>query len=94
MRLFRKSKIAKAEELLEKDVQFVVPSAKNFMDVYKNEVCRIAAKVDAEKILEVNEKTRWNYLIYQIDRIVLEALVETLIETGYKREEKKWKNWF
>ena len=99
MILFRKSKKRKAEKLLEEDVQFVIPSAVHFMARYKSEVCRAAARVDAEKILKVDEKTRWDYLIHQMDRIILEAMIETLIEAGYKREDKKkWKmnkmNWF
>jgi hypothetical protein len=89
MLLFKKNKREKAKYLLGNDIKFIVPSARAFFTQYKDNIHKFSSKLDAAKVLDVDEATRYQHLIDNFNEIALEALVETLIEVGYKKEEKK-----
>jgi hypothetical protein len=81
------------------DNQIVIPSTKQFLEAFDRHVTRSVSRIDAEVILNTSDdRNRISVLISKFDEVATEALIETLIEVGYKREEKKskWKiwNWF
>lgn len=95
--MFRKSKEIKAKEDLAKDVEFVIPSGDNFFNHFRQNIVKASSRLDAEKVLQLSESDRFSYLIASFDTIASEALVNALIDAGYKREDgSKWKikNWF
>jgi hypothetical protein len=96
MILFRKSKIQKVKKDLRNNVKIVIPSAAVFFDCYKINIHKMSAKIDSNKPLDKDESTRVQHLMSNFTDIASEALIETLIEVGYKREDKnKWmKSWF
>ncbi len=89
--MFLKSK--KTKELTEEDCKIVIYSTKQFLDTFSRYISIYSAKADAEDILSSEkESNRINSLIKKFDEIAQAALVDTLIITGYKREDKKkWK---
>lgn len=89
--MFLKSK--KRKELNEEDCKIVIYSTKHFLDTFSRYISIYSAKADAEDILSSEkESNRINSLIKKFDEIAQAALVDTLIITGYKREDKKkWK---
>lgn len=93
-----KSKKAKTKiEIQGADNSIVIFSTKQFLDVFNKHITRSVSKIDAEVVLSTNgDKNRISVLIDKFDEVALDALVETLVEVGYKREKKKWKilNWF
>ena len=96
MKMFRKSKVRKAEKALVADVKIIIPSAENFFSHYRNNIIAASARLDVQKVLLVDDAQRFQYLITNFDTIASEALVNALIDAGYKKEEKPWtiKNWF
>lgn len=96
MKMFRLRKVKKAEETLVSDVKIIIPSAENFFAHYRNNILKTASRIDAEQVLKVDELQRFQYLINNFDTIASDALVNALIDAGYKKEGKKWtiKNWF
>lgn len=91
MKLFRARKIRKAQEALVTDMKIIIPSAENFFAHYRQNIAKISSRLDAEKVLDVEEVERYKHLISNFDEIAAEALVNALIDTGYKKEDKKWK---
>lgn len=95
--MFRKSKVRKAEEALVTNVKIIIPSAENFFAHYRLNIAKESARIDAQRALGTDVEQRIQFLISNFDTIASEALVNTLVDTGYKKENKsKWKikNWF
>lgn len=94
--MFLKRKKEKASrDLQQEDCKIVIYSTKQFLETFSRYVTLHVAKIDAEEILENgNESNRINSLIKKFDEVANEALLDTLVITGYKREDKKkWKIW-
>lgn len=91
--MFLRSK-EKAEKALQEDCKIVIYSTKAFTENFERYIKIYSTKLDAEQVLANNDKNRISMLIEQFDEIAVKALVDTLVVTGYKREEKKkWKIW-
>jgi hypothetical protein len=86
----------KVKKDLEGHMKVVIPSLKVFLDSYNENLIKGSAVLDSKNVLNMNEKDRYQYLIGKFNEIASKALLEALIESGYKREDKKkWKmNWF
>jgi DNA-binding transcriptional regulator YbjK len=86
----------KLNKALDDNVKIVLPSLQGFFEYFDRALDKNSAVLDSKKVLSMNEKERYNYLIENFHSIASKALMEAFIETGYKREEKKkWKmNWF
>lgn len=90
--MFKKNKVKQVKEDLSDDVKIVLPSCKVFLACYLVNLRTISARLDSKNVLKVDESVRVQSLIENFNEIASEALVQTLIETGYKREPKrKWK---
>ena len=89
--MFLKSK--KRKELNEEDCKIVIYSTKHFLDTFSRYIALHTTKIDAEDILNNGkDSNRITSLIKKVDEISQAALIDTLIITGYKREDKKkWK---
>lgn len=94
MFLKRKKETAK-HDIWQDDCKIVIYSTKNFLETFSRYVALHAAELDAEEILEnSNESNRINALIKKFDEVANTALLNTIVITGYKREDKKrWKIW-
>ena len=95
--MFRKRKVRKAGEVLVTDVKIIIPSAENFFAHFRRNLALGEARADAEAVLGETEQDRIRNLMNHMDTIASEALVNALIDVGYKKEDKsKWKikNWF
>jgi len=90
MKMFRLRKIRNTEKIMVTDVKIIIPSAENFFDHFRRNIVISSARLDAQKVLDVDESTRYQHLITNFDSIASEALVNALIDAGYKKEGKKW----
>jgi hypothetical protein len=94
--MFRKRKIVKAGAVLVTDVKIIIPSAENFFAHFRKNIIKESARIDAQHAVEVTDEQRIQFLIANFDTIASDALVNALIDVGYKKEDSKWKikNWF
>lgn len=88
--MFRQKKLLKTKTILEKDMRIIIPHTDNFFDHFRKNIIKGTARLDAEHVLEVDEKTRFKYLIDNFDATACEALINALIDAGYKKESKPW----
>lgn len=77
-------KAKKVKRILEFDIPIILPSGKNFIETYKHHIKLVSAKFDLDKILEQKPEERFQFLIENFNEIATLALVETLVEVGFK----------
>lgn len=86
------------DDIINDDSKIVIYSTKQLLEVFARHISLNTSKLDANDILQNgSEANRINSLVKKFNEIANEALLDTIVVVGYKREDKKkWKiwNWF